>query len=303
MSTNPVIIELKHATKRFGDFVAVSDASFRVYKSEVVGFVGANGAGKTTTISMLLGFISPSGGAAKIFGNTIMPASAHMSHQKIGYAAGDMELPARLTGKQYLKFVLSQHQDDNSTRLQELIEKFQPELDKKIHELSRGNKQKLALIAAFAPKPAVVVLDEPTSGLDPMMQEVFLDLVRYEQSQGTTIFMSSHYLSEVVDVCSRIILMRKGNIIQDVATVELLTGGKHVLIITSYKHTKPPKGASEIEQTVKGGQLELSFMWDGEMAVLQAWLASVKQLTDVNITEHDLDALVHSLYAEDGANV
>ena len=244
MSAHVPVIEIKRATKKFGDFTAVGNASFRVFKGDIVGFVGANGAGKTTTIGMLLGFIKPTEGIVKLFTDEITPANAHKSHKKIGYAAGDMELPARLTGRQYLDFVLYQAGGDHQEQYKKLVKRFMPELNKKIHELSRGNKQKIALIAAFLHEPELVVLDEPTSGLDPVMQEEFLELIREYKSSGGTVFMSSHYLQEVVDVCSRVILMRKGVLIQDTTTDELLgASGKYVTVVSGYKHTNPPKGS------------------------------------------------------------
>lgn len=203
-----MIIELGQTAKRYGKFTAVDDVSIRIEKGEVVGFVGANGAGKTTTINMMLGFTSPSQGKVKLFGETVLPRTAHRQHQRIGYASSDMQLPLRLTGRQYLEFIRHRSGKDIAKRLEQLQARFKPELDKKISTLSRGNKQKIALIGAFVTEPKLVILDEPTSGLDPVMQGQFLQLVRDEQLRGTTIFMSSHYLGEVVEVCSRVILMR-----------------------------------------------------------------------------------------------
>src|SRR5690606_29029557 len=150
-------------------------------------FVGANGAGKSTTINMLLGFISPSEGTVEIFGQSVTPQTAHRLHQRIGYAAGDMELPSDLTAAQYLQFVAHRHGGVDDKRLAALSKRFQPVMNKKIGNLSRGNKQKIALMAAFLPQPELVILDEPTSGLDPIMQEHFLDLIRDEAANGTTV--------------------------------------------------------------------------------------------------------------------
>ena len=210
------VLALTQATKRFRKFAAVNSVSFEVQAGEIVGFVGENGAGKTTTINMLLGFTSPTSGTVQIFGQSISPATAHVSHRKIGYAAGDMELPAQMTGAQYLRFVMAQSggTKKHATRYEQLIKVFRPQLDKHIGKLSRGNKQKIALVAAFVTEPELVLLDEPTSGLDPVMQDVFLDTVRAESARGTTIFMSSHYLKEVAEVCTRVILMKDGKVVE-----------------------------------------------------------------------------------------
>lgn len=291
------VIKVKNLTKRFGKFTALDAIRFEVKSGEVVGFVGANGAGKTTTISTLLGFINATKGEVEVLGEKISSASAHRTHEHIGYAAGDMELPMRLTGRQYLSFVARQSGGNHKERLDDLCKRFQPELNKRIKDLSRGNKQKIALIAAFLTDPELIILDEPTSGLDPVMQIVFLDLIRETQARGATVFMSSHYLQEVAEVCSRVILMRHGKIVEDLSAQSLLeTSGKQVRIVTQYKNTRPPKGATKVETASTKIGTELSFVHKGDAAELQRWLASVKQLVDVEISEYDLNGAFHLLY-------
>lgn len=296
-----MVITVKDMTKRFGSLTAVREANFTVKKGEVVGFVGANGAGKSTTINALLGFIAPTAGQIELFSRTVKPSSAHQQHQQIGFASGDMELPARLTGKQYLQFVSHQSKADTTERLADLSQRFKPQLNKKIGSLSRGNKQKIALMAAFLTNPKLVILDEPTSGLDPIMQEAFLGLVRQETARGTTIFMSSHYLGEVADVCSRIILMREGQIIKDISASGLLNAsGKQVRVVTGYKPTRPPKGASSVKKTkLQNGQVAIEFIYKQPASDLQLWLAGVKQLADVEISEYNLDGIVSDMYGEE----
>jgi ABC-2 type transport system ATP-binding protein len=293
-------LQLQNVSKQFGASRVIDGISFRVNKGEIVGFVGANGAGKTTTIGLLLGFISASQGTVAVMDKPVSAWTAHVQHGKIGYAAGDMELPRRLTGEQYLKFVAAQFASDKAW-LDTLCRKFSPQLHKKIGTLSRGNKQKLALIAAFLPRPELVVLDEPTSGLDPIMQEAFLQLIREERERGTTIFMSSHYLNEVADVCTRIILMREGKIIEDIDAAKMLAqSGKQVRIVTGYAATLPPKGAVEISQEeTDTADTVLSFTWKLPPRELQHWLAGVKQLKDIEVTEYDLEGAFRELYAPD----
>lgn len=296
-----VVLRLNVVSKHFGSLRALDEVSFAVTKGEVVGFVGANGAGKTTTISTILGFIAPTSGSVQVFGEAVLPASAHKLHRNIGYAAGDMELPPRMTGGQYLAFVAHQTKGKHDKRLGELVERFQPQLDKKIGTLSRGNRQKIALIAAFLTGPKLVILDEPTSGLDPVMQEAFLQLIREEAARGTTVFMSSHYLSEVADVCSRVILMRSGRIIRDMSSAEMLAGsGKHVRIVTRHRAVKPPAGATDVEQVHDEGQTTLSFVHQGSPSQLQVWVAALKQLEDIEITEYNLEGIFKSLYEDEG---
>lgn len=302
MNYSHAIIHVQGVTKRFGEFSAVKNVDLSVPAGQVVGFVGANGAGKSTTIGMMLGFLSASEGIVELFGSTVHPWNAHKSHRRIGYAAGDMELPGQLTGNQYLAFLQSQRKGGSNEQYEELLKRFSPQLNKKIHALSRGNKQKIALIAAFVGEPDLIVLDEPTSGLDPVMQVAFLSLVRDHREKGKTIFMSSHYLQEVMDVCDRVILMSNGQVVEDVLTSKLLKmGGKKVRVHTGYKTTKPPKGAEAIElSTTESGAL-LQFVYKGDVAELQRWLAAIKQLQDVEISEYNLEEAFKSLYqTEDG---
>lgn len=295
------VIKLSGVTKRFGKFTAVQDVSIEIPAGQIIGFVGANGAGKTTTIATVLGFLNVSDGEVKLFGKEVHPANAHKSHHLIGYAAGDMELPAQLTGRQYLAFLRRQRKSDTDNYKQ-LLERFSPQLDKKIRTLSRGNKQKIALVAAFLGEPDLVVLDEPTSGLDPVMQEAFLGTVREYKKQGKTVFMSSHYLQEVMDVCDRVLLMSHGRIVEDVTTSELQAiGGKQVHIQTTYKQTKPPKDAEDVTIETNGDLLTLRFVYKGQMAELQRWLAAVKQLKDVEVSEYNLEEAFKSLYETEEA--
>lgn len=289
------ILVLKNATKRFRKFKAVDDISFDIFQGEIVGFVGENGAGKTTTISMLLGFTSPSKGQVEVFGRRITPAAAHVSHRDIGYAAGDMELPSHMTGKQYLQFVMSQSKGKHGARYKQLVEAFRPQLDKRIGTLSRGNKQKIALVAAFVAEPKLIVLDEPTSGLDPVMQDVFLDTVREEAARGATIFMSSHYLQEVAEVCSRVLLMKDGRIVEDLSAEQLAEKGGKVVTVESAEELKLPEPAHVLEKSKKGELHAVSFAYTGKLPELLAWL-SESGVSDVAIAERTLEDEFKHIY-------
>lgn len=293
------VLRLHHATKSFGTFTAAKDITLSVTAGEVVGFVGINGAGKTTTINMILGFTSPSKGSVTVFGTKVSPATAHKSHQRIGYAAGDMELPDRMTGQQYITFILGQSNTDHTKRLTELQRVFKPQLDKKIGTLSRGNKQKIALLAAFVVEPDLIVLDEPTSGLDPIMQDTFLGLVREEQAKGTTIFMSSHYLQEVAEVCNRVLLMKNGRVVEDLSAKQLAqTGGKVVKVVSSGVIAVPAKHVKNVTHEHPKHGLVTTFVYDGPMVGLQKWLTGIAGVKDIDISERTLEAEFKSLYDE-----
>lgn len=296
---NTPVVMMKNITKRFRDTVAVHDATIQIDAGEVVGFVGEDGAGKTTTISMLLGFISPSEGSVELFGRRVTPARAHRSHRSIGYAAGDMGLPARMTGEQYLRFVMAQTQGNHSERFSELVTLFRPQLGKRIDSLSRGNKQKIALIAAFVTRPQLVVLDEPTSGLDPVMQEAFLSVVREAAAGGTTIFMSSHYLQEVADVCSRVILMRNGRVVEDKAARELEMSARKTITIVTRQPLRLPGWVQDAVATHDDATHTVRFVYGGDIAKLITWISIQREVIDVTILERTLEDEFKHLYSNE----
>lgn len=286
------VISLQNVTKKYRRFAAVDDVSVVVNAGEIVGFVGENGAGKTTTISMLLGFISPSKGEVRLFGERVRTWNAQVSHEEVGYAAGDMELPERMTGEQYLKFVMSRSKKQDKKRYDALVASFHPQLKKKIGSLSRGNKQKIALVAALVNAPKLVILDEPTSGLDPVMQEVFLETIRRETVRGTTVFMSSHYLQEVAEVCSRVLLMKDGRVVEDLSAEDLAKhGGKNIKVVAK-GDVVLPKGA--VRQDSHSG---VSFSYTGDMKTLQEWLTSLKGVEDIRIEDRTLEDQFRHIYS------
>ncbi len=295
-----VIIETKSLTKRYQGVAAVKEASFMVESGEIIGFVGLNGAGKSTTINMLLGFQKPTAGEVFLFGEQLSLPSAHKSHHRIGFATGDMSLFDGMTGRQYLKFVARSYGMNLKTEtFASLISRFDPQLDKKLSTLSRGNKQKIALIAAFMVEPELVILDEPSSGLDPLMQQHFLDLVREEAEKGTTIFMSSHYLNEVVDVCTRVLLIKNGELVKDIPAAELeSSAGKLVRVVTK-QAIKPPKSAELIEHEQTTNEYVLQFIFKDKAIRLQEWIGTLPQLQDISITDHSAEVAFEDLYKDD----
>jgi len=292
-----VVIETKNRSKVYAGVPAVDRASFSVKKGEVVGFVGLNGAGKSTTINMLMGFIRPSEGSVALFGEELTLPGAASSHQRIGFATGDMSLFDSMTGRQYHEFIARAYGvGSQSVVYQHLVDTFDPQLDKKISTLSRGNRQKIALIAAFMTEPELVILDEPSSGLDPLMQQHFLDLVREQAKKGTTIFMSSHYLNEVVDVCTRILLIKNGKLVKDIPASELeATSGKLVRVVTG-KKVAPPASAEVVEREKHGHDYTLQFIYKDSPAVLHAWLGSLVDVKDMTINDHSVEAAFDDLY-------
>ena len=291
-----LIMQIDGATKMYGTFAAAEDINFTVKKGEIIGLVGLNGAGKSTLINMMLGFLRPSRGKIEIFGQQILPETAHLSHKNIGFATGDMSLFSNLTGKQYFAFLLRSYRSPNDKRLKELCTQFDPQMDKKIKVLSRGNKQKIALIAAFMTRPEFVILDEPSSGLDPLMQQTFLDLIREEGKRGTTIFMSSHYLKEVTDVCSRVLFMRNGKLVKDVSEKQLEgVNGKAVRVVCGHP-IKPPQESEQIERHRIADGYELKFIYKDSSVKLQQWIKTLPLLVDFSVIEHDIESAFGDIY-------
>jgi len=298
------IIETKTLSKLYAGTPAVKNVSFSVEKGEVVGFVGLNGAGKSTTINMLLGFQHPSKGEVLLFGEQVTLPNAYKSHRRIGFATGDMSLFDGMTGAQYLRFVAKTYgTSTNTEEFKSLVDRFEPQLDKKLNTLSRGNKQKIALIAAFMANPELVILDEPSSGLDPLMQQHFIELVREQSEKGTTIFMSSHYLSEVADVCTRILLIKNGELVKDIPTSQLeLAAGKLVRVVTKQKVTAP-KSAELIETSKEDDSYVLQFIFKDKALRLQEWVGTLPHLQDLSITDHSAQGAFEDLYEEGSKNV
>ena len=294
------ILDIKNVSKQYAGVVAVKDVSFTVKKGEVIGFVGLNGAGKSTTINMMLGFQKPSQGEVWLFGKKVTLPNAHRSHRRIGFATGDMSLFDGMTGVQYLRFIARSYRTKLHTEMfKKLVDRFEPQLDKKLSTLSRGNKQKIALIAAFMTEPDLIILDEPSSGLDPLMQQHFLEVVREASSRGATIFMSSHYLNEVVDVCSRVLLIKNGELVKDIPAVELeAQAGKLVRVVTKQNVT-PPKGAELVDTQPVTEGFVLQFIYKDSSLRLQAWIGTLPHLQDLTITDHSTQAAFEDLYQEE----
>ncbi len=206
------VISARSLTKRFGHFTALEGLSLDVEQGEVFGFLGPNGAGKSTTLRLLLGLIRPSGGTARIFGVDV--GDVKHVHGRIAYVPGDVALWPRLTGGQCLSLFGRLHGSVDTAKRDELVERFQLDTSKRARAYSKGNRQKVALVAAFSARADLILLDEPTSGLDPLMEAEFVSAVRDVTAEGRTVFLSSHILSEVETLCQRVGILREGKLVE-----------------------------------------------------------------------------------------
>lgn len=229
----PIAIDTRNLSKRYGksDVFALQDLTLQVQRGEVYGFLGSNGAGKTTTIRLLLNFLRPTKGNANILGMDSVEDSVKVKHE-IGYLSADFELYRKLTGRQFLDYMEQLHPAKGESIRTRLTETFQAQLDKPLGELSRGNKQKIAVIQAFMHKPNVLILDEPTSGLDPLMQESFYALVREAKENGAAVFASSHNFAEVLRMCDRVGFIREGKMVAEQTIAGLVESAAHTFLIT-----------------------------------------------------------------------
>jgi len=222
-------IQTEELTKYYGETRGIEDLSFDVREGEVFGFLGPNGAGKSTTIRTLMGFQSPTDGSATVLGHDVTDRRAMIeAKQHLGYIPAEMGFDESVTGDRFLRYQASLKGD---TRSEELLELFDPPMERAIGEYSTGNKRKLAIILAFMHDPDLIIMDEPTSGLDPLMQERFYEFIRGEQARGKTFFFSSHILSEVQKICDRVGVIRNGHLVEleDVETL-LDRSGKRVSV-------------------------------------------------------------------------
>ncbi|APE74836.1 ABC transporter ATP-binding protein [Spiroplasma citri] len=214
------IISLKNMTKKYNPNIGCFNINIAVKKGEVYGFLGPNGAGKTTVIRQMVGFIKSDNGTGTILGYDVWKDTKNIM-KDLGYLAGEVNLPEYMTGISYLKTISEIRGNVDWKYVEKLIEYFDFDPKQKIKKMSKGMKQKVAIISAFMHKPKVLILDEPTSGLDPLMQQKFDTLIKNLQKEEATIFMSSHIFSEIDNTCDKVAIIKKGKIVSEANIKEL----------------------------------------------------------------------------------
>lgn len=214
------IVEVKGLTKKFGKFTALNQIDLTLNEGEIYGFIGPNGAGKSTTIRVLLGLLKPTEGQVTIFGKDAWHDSVEI-HKRIAYIPGEANLWPNLTGGQVIDLFLKMRGNVNAEKREELIQRFDLDPSKKCRAYSKGNRQKIALISAFALEADLYILDEPTAGLDPLMERIFQECILEIKKQGKSVLLSSHILSEVEKLCDRVAIIREGKIIEKGSLTEL----------------------------------------------------------------------------------
>jgi ABC-2 type transport system ATP-binding protein len=212
MDTASAALRTEHLGKNFGATVAVDDLTLTVPPGEVFGFLGPNGAGKSTTIRLALGLLRPTSGAAWVFGESV--GDVEQAHRHLAYVPADVALWPSLTGRECLDLLAGIGRGTDTAYREELVARFALEPDRRARTYSTGNRQKVALVAAFATRAPLLVLDEPTSGLDPLMEREFRHCIGEAAGRGQTVFLSSHQLAEVEAVCTRVGILRQGRLVE-----------------------------------------------------------------------------------------
>lgn len=287
------IIEVSHLTKYYGKARGIVDVSFSEEEGEIFGFIGPNGAGKSTTIRLLLSLIHPTSGRATVFGKDVVAHGPEI-RRDIGYLPSEVYYYEGMKVIDLLKYSASFYDCDCTQRMHELSEIMELEMNRRISDLSYGNKKKVGIVQGLLHSPKLLFLDEPTAGLDPLMQRKFFNLIREENARGVTIFFSSHILGEVQRLCTRVGIIREGKIVE-ISNIRTLQQNNYKKVRVTSDGQNPPSfdlpGVTNL-QTENG---MTSFFFKGDInAVLQK--ISGIQVTDVTIEEPTLEEIFMHYY-------
>ena len=290
-------IQLSNLTKYYGKSRGILNLNLDVKEGEFFGFIGPNGAGKSTTIRTLLGLITPSSGQAKIFDETIRQRNPQIrSH--IGYLPSEAVFYRGMKVKDLLKLSADLHHKDCSAEREILCRRLQLDVNRKVDELSFGNRKKVAIVSALQHQPKLLILDEPTSGLDPLMQREFFQIIRERNEQGATVFLSSHVLSEIQRNCTRAAIIREGRIIAcDRVEVLSKTNAKRISV-----QGQVSLDSLEEIRDLKENDGIFSFLYGGDIHRLLETL-SAGTITDLSISDPDLDEIFLHYYENGGEQV
>jgi ABC-2 type transport system ATP-binding protein len=272
----------------------ILDLSLEVKKGEIFGFIGPNGAGKSTTVRTLLNFIFPTSGTASVMDFDIVKDTVEI-RKNVGYIPSEVNYYNDMYVSDFLKYSTKFYTNDFEERLNYLSERLELDTNKKIGDLSFGNKKKVAIVLAFAYQPEILILDEPTSGLDPLMQSVFFELLEEEKKRGATIFFSSHVLSDVQRVCDRVGIIKEGRLIK-IETIEdiLKTKAKNIKIISDNLKIKEDEKIINLKQIGN----RYNFTYKGEISDLLK-IINGADIKDLAIVEPTLEEIFMHYYSRE----
>jgi ABC-2 type transport system ATP-binding protein len=292
------IIEIRKLSKYYGKTRGIEEISLEIEEGEIFGFIGPNGAGKSTTIRILLSLIFPTSGTASIMGMDVIKESKKIKVH-IGYIPSDANLYDKMDVHEFLTYCLNFYTTNNGEeRIQKLAEIFELDLDRKMAQLSMGNKKKVSIVQSLIHNPKLLILDEPTTGLDPLMQQRFFDLLREENKKGLTIFFSSHILSEIQSLCKRVSIIKDGKII-NVENIESLRKKQLKKVQIGFGENPIIRNVeiSGIHEFVELPGNIISFMYSGDVNELINFLA-LQRVDTLIIEEPSLEEIFMHYYSK-----
>ncbi len=288
------IIEINQLTKYYGKSRGIIDVSLAVDDGEIFGFIGPNGAGKSTTIRLLLSLIYPTGGSARIFGRDVI-ANGPEIRQEIGYLPSEVFYYDRMKVKDLLNYSASFYNKDCTKRIHELSEIMELELNRKIEDLSYGNKKKVGIVQGLLHQPKLIILDEPTAGLDPLMQRRFFNLISEENKRGATVFFSSHILGEVQRMCNRVAIIREGRIVE-IKEITALQKENYKKVRITASGLDEKRFAFEGVTNMTNSDGAFSFFFRGDINLVLKAISDIP-VTDILIEEPTLEEIFMHYYA------
>lgn len=291
--SNPVI-EIHNLTKNYGNARGIKDISFTVEEGEIFGFIGPNGAGKSTTIRTLLSLIHPTSGNAKIFGLDIVRDRTEIL-KNVGYLPSEVFYYDDMKVRDLLRYSASFYKKDCTAKIKELCSTLELDVNRKIEDLSYGNRKKVGIVQGLLHSPKLIILDEPTGGLDPLMQAKFFELIKQERDRGATILFSSHILSEVQNMCDRVAIIKEGCLIK-IDTISALRDNTYKRVYLETEADLPEDSLHQegITGMERNGR-QISFLFSGNINALIKTLGSIP-LLNVRIEEPDLEELFLHYY-------
>jgi len=287
------IIEVNNLTKYYGKSRGIIDVSFKQEEGEIFGFIGPNGAGKSTTIRLLLSLIHPTSGSAKVFGKDVTVHGPEI-RREIGYLPSDVFYYEGMKVIDLLKYSASFYGKDCSKRIEELSGVMELELNRRISDLSYGNKKKVGIVQGLLHSPKLLFLDEPTAGLDPLMQRKFFELIRKENARGVTIFFSSHILGEVQRLCNRVGIIREGKIVE-ISDIRTLQKNNYKKVNVTAEGLKPADFKLAGITNVQADNGSMHFFFKGDINTILKKLNGLK-VVDVTIEEPTLEEIFMHYY-------
>jgi ABC-2 type transport system ATP-binding protein len=287
------IIEVNNLTKYYGKSRGIIDVSFDEEEGEIFGFIGPNGAGKSTTIRLLLSLIHPTSGSAKVFGKDVTKLGPEI-RRDIGYLPSEVYYYEGMKVKDLLKYSASFYGHDCTQRIKELSEIMELEQNRRISDLSYGNKKKVGIVQGLLHSPKLLFLDEPTAGLDPLMQRKFFDLIRQENARGVTVFFSSHILGEVQRMCTRVGIIREGKIVE-ISDIRSLQQNNYKKVHVTAEGLVPASFDMPGVTNLQTEDSTIHFFFKGDINTVLQKVSSV-QVTDLTIEEPTLEEIFMHYY-------